>query len=80
MGVDHYMPQMLWSLYFIWEHGYDMKHIKPYQGNISAQLLKISGKFSSLRKTKQIKAKIFFVKDKVDMRDIVIKDFPTKVI
>ena len=30
-------------------------------------------------KTKHIKAKIFFVKDKVDDGDVVIKNFPTKV-
>ena len=29
---------------------------------------------------KHIKAKIFFVKDKVDDRDIMIKDHPTEVI
>ena len=79
VGVDRYMPQMLWSLYFIREQGYDVKHIELHQDNISAQLLEINGKFSSSSKTKHIKAKIFFVKDKVDDGDIVIKDCPTEV-
>ena len=71
MGVDRYMPQILWSLYFIREQGYDMKHIELRQDNTSAQLLERNGKFSSLSKTKHIKAKIFFVKDKVDNGDIM---------
>ena len=39
----------------------------------------MNDKFSSSSKMRYIKAKIFFVKDTVDDRDIVIKDFPTKV-
>ena len=79
VGVDRYMLQMLWSLYFTREQGYDVKHIELHQENISAQLLEINGKFSSSSKTKHIKAQIFFVKDKVDDDDTVIKDCPTKV-
>ena len=70
---------MLWSLYFIQEQGYDVKYIELHQDNISAQLLEINGKFSISRKTKHIKAKIFFVRDKVNDRDVVIKDCLTEV-
>ena len=56
-----------------------MKHIELQQDNIPAQLLDMNGKFSSLSKMKHIKAMIFFIKDKVDDGDIVIKDCPTKV-
>ena len=78
--VDRYMPQMLWSLYFAREQGYDIKNIKLHQDNISAQLLERNGKFSSSSKTKHIKAKIFFVKDKVNDGDVVINDCPTEVV
>ena len=64
VGVDCYMPHMLWSLYLIREQGYNVKHIELHQDNISAQLLEINGKFPSSSKTKHIKAKIFFIKDK----------------
>ena len=37
------------------------------------------GNFSCPSKTKHTKAKIFFIKDKVEDRDIVIKDCPTGV-
>ncbi len=30
VGVDMYMPEMLWSLYFIQSQGYDMETIKLY--------------------------------------------------
>ena len=73
------MPQMQWSLYFIQEQGYDVKHIKIHQDDISTQILEINCKFSSSNKTKHIKTKIFFVKDKVDEGDVVIKDCPTEV-
>ena len=79
VAVDRYMPQMLWSLYFIRAQGWDVKHIELHQDNISAQLLEINGQFSSSSKTKHIKAKVFFVKDKVDEGDVVIKDCPTEV-
>ena len=70
---------MLLSLYFIWEKGYDVKHIELHQDDILDQLLEINSKFFSLSKTKYIKAKIFFIKDKVNDGDVVIKDCPTEV-
>jgi len=79
VAVNQYMPQMLWSLYFIRAQGWNMEHIELHQNNVSAELLEINGKFSCSSKTKHIKAKIFFVKDKVDDSDIVIKDCPTEV-
>ena len=61
------------------EQGYDVKHIELHQDSISARLLEINGKFSSSIKMRHVKAEIFFVKDKVDDGDIVIKDCPTEV-
>ena len=56
-----------------------MNHIELHQDIISSQLLEINGKFCSSDKTKHIKAKIFFIKEKVNDGDIVINDCPTKV-
>ena len=50
-----------------------------FQDNISAQLLEINGKLSSSKRTKHIKAKFFFVKDKVDKGEVKITDCPTQV-
>ena len=50
-----------------------------FQDNLSAQFLEINDKFLSSKKTKHIKAKFFFVKDKVDSREMKIIDCPTDV-
>ena len=49
-----------------------------YQDNISVQLLMKNGRFSSTKKTKHIKAKFFFIKDKVDEGEMQVIDCPTK--
>ena len=77
--VDAYMPEVLWSLYFIQAQGYGIKYAEIHQDNVSAQMLETNGKFSSSRKTKHIKAKLFFIKDKVDSKEIKIVDCPARV-
>ena len=41
--------------------------------------MEINGKLSSTKRTKHIKAKFFFVKDKVDKGEVKITDCPTQV-
>ncbi len=76
--VDMFMPEMLWSLYFIQAQGYKAECVGLYQDNISTQLLLKNGKKSSGNKTKHIKAKFFFIKDRVDHGQIKAIDCPTK--
>ena len=73
------MPEVLWSLYFIQAQGYGLKHAEVHQDNFSAQMLETNEKFSSSRKTKHIKAKFFFIKDKVDSEEVNIVDCPVGV-
>ncbi len=47
VGADMYMPEMLWSLYFIQRQGYDVETIKLYQDNKSTELLMKNGWFLS---------------------------------
>ena len=42
-------------------------------------MLETNGKFSSLRKTKDIKAHFFIIKDKVDSKEVTIVDCPAGV-
>jgi hypothetical protein len=44
---------------------------------MGAVLLETNGKASSSKRTKQIKAKYFLIKDKVDWEEITIKHCPT---
>jgi hypothetical protein len=73
-----YMPEMLWSLYFIQLQGYEPECVGLYQDNNSTQLLIKNGNFSSRKKTKHIKAKFFFIKDKVDSGEIRVIDCPAE--
>ncbi len=61
--VDMFMPEIIWSLYFIQAQGYGVECVGLFQDNISVQLLMKNGQFSSGKKTKHIKAKFFYIKD-----------------
>jgi hypothetical protein len=78
LTLDMYMPKMLWSLYFMRSQGYEPECIGLYQDNISTQLLIKNGRFSSRKKTKHIKAKFFFIKDRVDSGEIRVIDCPAE--
>ena len=77
--ADMFMPEMLWSLHFIRAQGYNAECVGLYQDNISTQLLIKNGKMSSGKRTKHIKAKFFFIKDRVDDGEIRVVDCPTEV-
>ena len=79
VSVDAYMPEVLWYLYFIQAQGYGVKYAGIHQDNVSAQMLETNGKFSSLRKTKNIKEKFLFIKDKVNNKEVKIVDCPAGV-
>jgi hypothetical protein len=76
LAADMYVPEMLWSLHFIQAQGYKSECMRLYQDNISSQLLIKNGRMSSGRKTKHIKSKFFFIKDRKDSREIKVIDCP----
>jgi hypothetical protein len=78
VGADMYMPEMLWSLYFIQSQGYNVESIELYQDNKSKELLMKNGWFLSRKRTKHIKAKFFFIKDRVDSGEMRIEHQPTE--
>ena len=59
------------------EQGYDMDPSILYQDNMSAILLEKNGKASSSKRTKHIKVKYFYIKEKVDDGEIEIEHCPT---
>jgi hypothetical protein len=60
------------------EQGYDMDASILYQDNISAILLEKNGKASSSKRTKHIKVKYFYAKEKVDNGEVEIEHCPTE--
>ena len=79
VSVDAYMPEILWSLYFIQAQGYGVKYAEIHQDNMSEKMLETNGTFSSSRRTKHIKAKCFFIKERVAIKEVEIADFPAGV-
>ena len=76
--ADMFMPDMLWSLHFIQAQGYDAECVGLYQDNISTQLLIKNSKMLSGKKIKHIKAKFFFIKDRVDDGEVKVLDCPSE--
>ncbi len=58
--------------------GYAAECVGLYQDNISTQLLIKNGRMFSGKKTKHIKAKFFFIKDRVEDGEIKVIDCPTE--
>jgi hypothetical protein len=75
---DMYMPEMIWLLQFIEVQGYDVECVGLYQDNITMQMLIRNGRFLSGRKIKHVKAKFFFIKDRVDKGGIKVIDCPAE--
>jgi hypothetical protein len=78
VGVDDSLAYILWARYFLEEQGYDMEPSLLYQDNISAILLETNGKAGSSKRTKHIKVKYFYVKDKINQGEIIVEHCPTE--
>ncbi len=78
VGVDDSFAYILWARYFLQEQGYDIEPSLLYQDNMSAILLETNGKASSSKRTKHIKVRYFYVKDKFDQGEIVVQHCPTE--
>ena len=57
--------------------GIDTKCVRLYQNNKSTILLKNNGKMSSSKHTKHVKAKFFFITNKVEQGEIIVEHLPT---
>ncbi len=76
--ADMFMPEILWSLHFIQAQGYNAECVGLYQDNISTQLLIKNEKMPSGKRTKHIKVKFFFIKDRADDGEVKVLDCPTE--
>jgi hypothetical protein len=77
VGVDDSLGYILWAKYFKEGQGYNMEPLILYQDNMSTILLETNGKASISRRTKHIKVKYFYKKEKVDKGEIIVKHCPT---
>jgi hypothetical protein len=77
VGIDDALPLILWTRYFIESQGYTVEENILYQDNKSTILLANNGRWSSNKRTKHIKSRYFFIKDKVESGEISIEHRPT---
>jgi hypothetical protein len=77
VGVDDAAPQMLWTRYLIEMQGYKVDVSMLNQDNLSAMLLEMNGKGSSIKRTKHINVRYFFIKDRIRSSEITMKHCPT---
>ena len=73
IAVDEALPQILWTRYFMEGQGYDITKNTLYQDNKSAIILEKNGKTTNSKRTKHIKVRYFFIKDKLDQGEINLK-------
>ena len=78
VGMDDALPMVLWGLYFIEAQGYTVEQNIGFQDNISTMRLEVNGTMSSSKRTKHIKARYFFVKDKIEDGDLEVQYCPTE--
>ncbi|KAL7464347.1 hypothetical protein ACHAXS_004676 [Conticribra weissflogii] len=78
IAVDDALLHILWTKYFLECQGYHHGPSVLHQDNKSALLLETNGLRSASKRTKHIKVRYFFVKDKVDQNEIVLRYCPTE--
>ena len=69
--------QIMWTMYFLKAQGYEIEENILYQNNQSAILLEKNGRLSSSQRTRHISIRYFFIKDKVENKDMQIVYCPT---
>ena len=57
---------------------YPTKETMIHQDNLSSITLEKNGKASSSKQTKHIKVRYFFIKDKIDRKEVSVKYCPTE--
>ena len=78
VGVSEYLPYNIWTINFMKAQGYDIQDNVMYQDNQSAMKMEINGRNSCTGNSRHIDIKFFFVKDRVDKKEIKIEYCPTE--
>jgi hypothetical protein len=78
IGVDDFMPAILWTRRFLEAQDYDVTENIVYQDNKSAMLLEKNGKASSGKRTKHINIRFFFITDMIEKGEVKVEWCPTE--
>ena len=77
VALDDALPMILWCLYFIEAQGYTVEQNVVFQDNQSTMRLAVNGSLSSTKRTKHIKARYYFIKDKIEEGELDVRYCPT---
>ena len=78
VGAHMYMPMVIWTLYFVMAQGYSIEQNIVFQDNQSTMRLQTNGMLSSTRRTKHLKARHFFMTDRIGMGEMEVQYCPTE--
>jgi hypothetical protein len=76
VGISDVLPQILWTREFLISQGHVVGPAVLYQDNMSTIALANKGRSTSAR-TRHVAIRYFFVKDRIDAREIEIEYMPT---
>ena len=76
VALDDALPMILWCLYFIEAQGYTVEQNVEFQDNQSTMRLAVNGSLSSSKRTKHIKARYYFIKDKIEEGEVDVRYCP----
>ena len=77
VGADDVLSHILWTKHFMEAQGYKAKQTILYQDNTSAILLEKNGRNSAGKRSRHINIRYFYIKDKVESKELEIKYCPT---
>ena len=78
IGVYDVLPQVLWTNQFLEEQGWKDSTTVVYQDNTSSILLERNGRRSSVKRTKHMDIRYFYVTEQVEKKAIHITHCPTE--
>ena len=77
VSTSEYLPHILWLRYFMIGQGYEISDNVVYQDNKSAILMEINGRNSCTGNSRHINIRYFWIKDRVDNKEVKIEYIPT---
>ena len=77
VGADDVLSHILWTKHFMEAQGYKAKQTILYQDNTSAILLEKNGRDSAGKRSRHINIRYFYIKDKIESKELEIKYCPT---
>jgi hypothetical protein len=77
VGAGDFLPQTIWTVNFIEAQGYKVSRSEYHQDNQSAMKMEKNGRQSAGQRSRHINIRYFFIKDKIDKKELNLMYCPT---